>query len=342
MTKIEKVINYIKENISSNKWKEGDKIFSKYQLSEYLDVSPNTVQTAITKLIYDNVLETINGSGTYVKKHNTTIIISANESIFLFDMRDFYRKVIYDIREKLDKMGYNTIIDLEKNPKKNYLWYHNTTTSEINIPLNEIAGVISFNFSKNICEQFVSNNIPVVSNFLSEYPNVYFDYNSFFQTSYDLIEKYIKTTPLIIEYEKTDNKYDLSYSFYKNYNKEAKYIIVKISNKNKNITKQIDQALSKLDYIPEGIFFTDDTLFINTLPLFDKYSNIFKKAKILTHSNNNQSYPENYKICRINFVPEEYSDANINILLKLINKEILLKPNFSFQGKIIHEELLKS
>jgi len=343
MTKIEKVIDYIKDNISCGKWKEGDKILSKYQLSEYLKVSPNTIQSAITKLIYEDVLETVNGSGTYIKKHNKPkkIIITANDAIFFYDISNFYRIVIYDIKEKLEKLGYNAIIHIEKSKKKPVLWSYNATIDDFNIPLDEIAGVISFSSSRNICDYFISNNIPLVSDFLSEYPYVFFDYNDFFQKAYDLIDKYIKSPILIIEYNHTDKRYDLTYSFHKNYNKEANYIIVEMNNKNKNITKQIDNELKKIDYIPNGILFTDDTLFSNTLPLFDKYKHIFKNTKIITHSNNDQSYPENYKICRINFLPEECSDANINLLLKLINKETILKPNYAFKGKIINEELLK-
>lgn len=60
------VFNYIKKNIYTNKWKQGDQITPEIQLSKELNVGRNSVREAIQKFVGLNILKRTKGKGTFV------------------------------------------------------------------------------------------------------------------------------------------------------------------------------------------------------------------------------------------------------------------------------------
>ena len=62
----EQVVQYLKENITSEKWKVGEKIPSETQLTETLGVSRASVRAAIQHLVGLGALESQHGRGTFL------------------------------------------------------------------------------------------------------------------------------------------------------------------------------------------------------------------------------------------------------------------------------------
>ena len=67
------VAQYIKNNIDSGHWSEGEKIESEIQMAEKLGVSRATVRIAIRQFIAYGKLESIQGKGTFVRNGNSPL-----------------------------------------------------------------------------------------------------------------------------------------------------------------------------------------------------------------------------------------------------------------------------
>jgi GntR family transcriptional repressor for pyruvate dehydrogenase complex len=68
----QQVIEYLKKNIESGTWSVGEKIPSENKLSGTLGVSRISIRMAIQQFIALDVLQSIQGKGTFVKTNNTT------------------------------------------------------------------------------------------------------------------------------------------------------------------------------------------------------------------------------------------------------------------------------
>ena len=336
----DEIINYILDQIKNGKWKEGDKIFSKYQFALYLNVSECTAQKAVHELIAKNVLESKRGSGVYVKKRKNKIIITYSENILLFELSKYHRDLINYLNIKLSDLGFEVILHQEK-PIKKLNTVHTKPLLQQDFNLDEIAGVISDLGNEEIHDYFNKHNIPVITTGETKYPSVYRDFFSFYTTMYALTKAHLGEKVVFFEYIYTNDYKDYMTDFYKNLMDIYDFCLIKISNKNKKITEQIDKYLSNLDYVPTGLVFIDNTIYNNALPLFEKYSNIFKNTKILTHSNNEEFYPEGYKICKLQYNLKDTGDSIINILEHLINKDFLLSYSVPINGEIINEDLIR-
>ncbi|MDF2569973.1 MAG: GntR domain protein [Sporomusa sp.] len=66
----QQVIEYLKKNIESGVWAVGEKIPSENNLSEILGVSRASIRVAVQQFIALEVLESIQGKGTYVRTNN--------------------------------------------------------------------------------------------------------------------------------------------------------------------------------------------------------------------------------------------------------------------------------
>lgn len=338
MTKKDEIINYILNKIETNEWKSGDKILSKYQLASFFNVSQNTAQTSVRELIIKGILESRHGSGVYVKEKKKNIIITFHEKILYFDIYKFYRETLQNIEKKLIGMGYNVILNPEKpNTKNDIIHSKPIISNELN--LNEIAGVISIKGNIDLLHYFHNHNIPVIGSELCEYPNVNINLTDLYKKTLRLTDKYLGHNPLFLEYSFTKNYHDIIISFYSQLKEKYNFKIINLTNE--KITYQLDNFFNNLQETPTGIVFTDNTIYTNVLPLIEKYDNIFKNTKIITHSNGYEYFPENYKICRIQFNINEFCDNIISILLKLMNKEFALKYSYRLKGEIINEELIK-
>ena len=141
---------------------------------------------------------------------------------------------------------------------------------------------------------------------------------------------------LIIESENLIH-YAMDRYFADNFN----YLHIPLSNKNNIITKSIEKHIKSLNTSPDCIVFLDNTLYINALPLFPKYEKIFKNAKIIIHSNNDEVFPQEYKICTLTYKTEDFINTGMDLLLKLIKKECLIRTSYDIKCTIINEEILK-
>ena len=63
----EKVFEQLRDQILQGTWKEGEKLPSEQELTETLGVSRSSVRQAIRTLADYGMVETRNGTGTYVK-----------------------------------------------------------------------------------------------------------------------------------------------------------------------------------------------------------------------------------------------------------------------------------
>jgi GntR family transcriptional regulator len=68
------IVNNIKENIMKKVLKPGDRIPSQRAMSKTLTANPNTVAKAYQELERQNVIETLQGKGTYVTREYNPVI----------------------------------------------------------------------------------------------------------------------------------------------------------------------------------------------------------------------------------------------------------------------------
>lgn len=342
MTKTEETKEYILKQIREKRWKPGDKIFSKYQFSEYLNISPNTAQSAVHELIRENILESRRGSGVYVRNiaQKKKIIISIRESILYFENSKFHRNSVAYLRKKFESLGFVTEINIEKNLTK-YDTLHTKETINKTFDFSEIAGFISLFGSRTQINYFAENSIPVIDWYYSDYPSVVFDKVDFHKQIIYLTEKYLGEKPVFFEYDFDKTSVLYMDILYPKLIGRYDFAMIPIVDKFNKTTDYIDKYLQSIDFAPTGFVFLDDTIYLSALPLFEKYKNIFADAKIITMSNNDEFYPEGYKICRIEYTVEDKCDRICDLLVRAIKKEYIPKPNYSIKGKIINENMLK-
>lgn len=337
MTKKDLIINYIKEQIEKKHLKKGDRILSKTKLAALFQVSTNTVARAVYDLVKENTLESKNGSGVYVKDSlcKKKIIIGTKENIMYSENRKYHRDCIEYLKNKLQSLGYEPEINIEKNTdsKKENLYK--------NIDFSQIAGYISVFGSNKYITYFIKKNIPSISFLVGNWPFVMIDTWDMQKQFYYLTEKYMGEKPLIFEYYISNYPYFSYDSIYNHWRDIYDFARIRSSHIYSQITNNIENEINRLNFIPTGIVFADNTLYECALPLFEKYSHIFKNTKIITDSNNTEYFPDGYKICRIQFSAKEQCDKAIEILKKQINGEQILSPNFFLKGKIINEKILE-
>lgn len=80
------VVDYLRDNIASGVWEESSKIPSEVELMTTLGVSRGSIKKAISKLVKEDLLEQIQGKGTYVKSKDISFpltdgLISFSESL---------------------------------------------------------------------------------------------------------------------------------------------------------------------------------------------------------------------------------------------------------------------
>lgn len=80
------VVDFLRENIASGAWEESSKIPSEIELMNTLGVSRGSIKKAISKLVDEDLLEQIQGKGTYVKSQDISFpltegLISFSESL---------------------------------------------------------------------------------------------------------------------------------------------------------------------------------------------------------------------------------------------------------------------
>lgn len=67
-----RVVTYIREGISSGRWKQGDKIASENELCGVTGASRSSVRSALQRFIALGILESIHGKGTFLRSTDMT------------------------------------------------------------------------------------------------------------------------------------------------------------------------------------------------------------------------------------------------------------------------------
>lgn len=352
MDKKNSIKEYIKNKIKENYYRPGDKILSKAQIKEYFKVSGNTAQTALSELIIEGVLEGKRGSGTYVKNKskNKYVLISTQEENLTNDKKINNKNVINLLQKKLQDAGYISYINLEKNFNSYPYWQsHPTIPEEYLNNTDDICLFISFSGHNKLCKHFANHNIPVLcysSDLRQPYPGVFIDFTEFYYKLINLFFKYIKSNNIYIfgylyQYC-SENKLNDFFDFAEEY-LDYKYSLfnIDISEKNNIITEYIRNILANAEQLPECIVFLDDTIYKNALPLFSAYDYIFKNTKIITHSNGNEFFPPDFKICRIEYNPEKFAEGLFDLAVNYISEKPPLATRINITPKIINEYKLK-
>lgn len=345
MNKKETIIRYISEQISSGRWKPGDRILSKYQLSQHFSVNPNTAQAAVHELIIKGILTAKNGAGVFVTEKPKYIIITTNENFFIRQIANFNQRIISYLKKEIKNMGYEPYINLEKSDKDFSYWYTYPIASlSSDFKISDIAGVFSLFGNSRTCEYFTNNGIPVVTLHRSLFPSVTLDWTCFFSKTCNLL-KYMGDKIIFFEYSSYDAVKDsrtVEYEYFEKY-LYGRYTFshIDLSDTNREVTENIEKYLKEMKTVPDGIVFADNTLYQNALPLFEKYDYIFRNTKIITHSNCDEPYPEGYKICRLAFRLEDFGQPAAEMMKKLTEGQRLLKTVHPVSCEIINENLIK-
>ena len=121
MPKYLELVNWIKEQIETEKLLPGQKMYSENELSDMFGLSRQTVRHAISVLEQDNILRRVRGSGTYineepVEKHRNRIAL-----IMTYLDGYIFPRTIQSVENILFKAGYtvqiaftNNLIDRER------------------------------------------------------------------------------------------------------------------------------------------------------------------------------------------------------------------------------------
>lgn len=99
--KSNELMNIIKDNISSGKWKRGEKIPSEIELAKYYSVGRNTIRSIIQKYVTMGVLMIKPGDGTYVSNQNIYDII-LNAFIPMLDLNYDEYVDLYELRREVE------------------------------------------------------------------------------------------------------------------------------------------------------------------------------------------------------------------------------------------------
>ena len=356
LDKKELVLEYIEKNIAEGKYKVGSKVMSEIDMSEKFGVSRVIVREALAILSKKGVVEKKVGSGTYIKdissyKKKTYIIITTPESTLINQSSFHFKQSIDKMKELIQEAGYTPYVFLENEYLKISETENNSVqedlTKYINIPLDDIAGIISLKSHKTKYSTFRQNKIPIVTLYNSvsvAYPSVNSDYSTFYRYIFQLIEKYNLKDVIFFKYVFNNFSFNTEYLFHYGMAQIIKdrfhLYEIPFSNDNMETSKHFEDIVKGLDRIPDAMVIMDNNIYLSGLHLFSKYDNLFKNTKIIVHSNNYEIFPKDYDICRITFCTEDFAVETVSLLLNIINNDFSNQVLKNIKPKIINEEAL--
>lgn len=342
MSKKELITEFIIDNINKGKYVDGSKIMSENMLSYYLNVSKYSVREALKELEEKNIIYKVKGSGTFVKLAENSIkyiIVSLNEDKFFNENTNVFVRLLEYLKTKIKNNGYIPYIHLEKSNLYSYDSRKNHFLKSIPIDLKDIKGVINMGGDLSRFKVLEEREIPIVTLFQRDkYPFVDFNFYGFYKHIRKLLTKYSLNRIAVFTYidnnflgNLTENEKKLEYNFYP----------VKHTNKSDILNKNLEKQIRTIKECPDAIIFLDDTIYTACQTLFPKYR-IFSQCPIITHSNGNEIFPEEYRICRFEFNVEEYANECMDLLTALINAKVGRITNRIVTYKIQNEEVFKS
>ena len=330
------ITDFIIENIKCGKYKPNTKIMSEPLLEEKFKVARATVRRALDKLVEEEYIYKVKGSGNYVKERKKYILIIIEVNKLLGS--NFYKNLIERLKKNIINADYFSYILTMNN---------NNFTLPLDLDINQIAGVICCEKQGDYLDIFEEHNIPItniMSQWNEKYPGITINHTYFFDKILELIETYNFKKPLIIEYKskKGDAKFFENIDSHTYMSENYALIQAEISTKVNEILTEIENKIKNLDYTPDLIVFTDDTLYTVCQNIFEKYDYIFSNTKIITHSNNNEIYNPKYNICKIAYNIEDFTDLEMKLLLQLINKENPVRVIYNISPTVIDEHKLQA
>ncbi|MBQ0104717.1 MAG: winged helix-turn-helix transcriptional regulator [Armatimonadetes bacterium] len=342
MSNKEKVTEFIIDNINNGKYTDGTKIMSENMLSYYLKVTKYSVREALKELEEKNIIYKVRGSGNFIKLAENSmkyIIVSINEEKLFNENTDFFARLLEQLKTEIKNKACIPYIHLEHKSLYSFQNKNSHFADSIPIDLKDIKGLISIGgFSENY-KQFEEREIPIVSLFnKGNYPFVDMSDILFYDSIRKLLRKYSLNRIAVFSYS-----YNTFLINKKNNEKLADYtfITVRRTNKFNEINKDLEKGIRSIKDRPDAIVFLDDTIYTVCQNLFPKYK-IFSDCPIITHSNGNEIYSDEYRICRFVFNAEDYAIETIDLLMALIDRKISKINNRYVTFKTENEEALKN
>lgn len=120
LPKYMEVVKWVKERIESKELNAGDKLYSENQLSSMLSMSRQTIRHGISKLEQAGIVESVQGSGTYItnnkkKKKEKTLNIAV---VTTYVDRYIFPSVIKEIERVISEAGFFTQIAFTNNTQE--------------------------------------------------------------------------------------------------------------------------------------------------------------------------------------------------------------------------------
>ncbi|MBQ7256160.1 MAG: GntR family transcriptional regulator [Abditibacteriota bacterium] len=343
MKKKDLVVEYIKNMINKGRLRQGDKIPTESEIMKELNISRFTARSGIDSLRKENIIETLHGSGSYVKNFSGLkkyILIIAEDNVISGVARESYRFIINELKNKIEELNYIPYYYIDR--KKS------DVLKEIPQIIAETKGVLSVQSTDKTLDTLSNFNIPIVSVIkctAKDYSTVMTDYPSFYAKIYNLTKKYNLKRILIFQISHTiyRNNKD-NYIHYANdaYCKRYDFVYVNYSNNLPSAISIFTNKMKSLKYIPDVIIFLDETIYNNVFPIFPEFDKILRKTKIITHSSGyRQDWGDTYDICRVEFNMKEMAEKAIELLIKKIHGEFINRQNIYLEPVVINEEIFK-
>ena len=303
-----------------------------------MKVSRLTVRLAIKDLINQGVLEARKGSGTYVKtliEHKKYIVILTRSDTYAGDSKYTFRYYVELLKKHIKKIGYTPILYIGDDEIQ--------IEDSLSGKFPEISGIIFLNgLSKDL---YTLNNIlkvPIISTLGYEFiiiPGIVLNYQELIFKINNLIHKYNFKKVIIFTHfpRKKNYLYYAIDSLFNNY----KIVHTTLSYKNVMSAYNFNKTLKSLNEAPDCIIFMDDTIYLSAAPYFQKYHDILKDTKIITHSSGYLKAIDTYKTCLIEFDLEEAAEKTAKLINNRINKALFNEYNLLINPKVINEDNLK-
>lgn len=339
MNKTDFVINFIKNNIKNEIYEIGDKIPGEIELKNQLNVSRFTIRNAIKILCEENILETKQGSGSYVKNNiKKYILIVIHSGCIIGNTRSTYNYIREKLKEIIIKHNYIPIVYIDKT--------NTNIIKSLSSEINNIAGIISIRGRDNTLAHLSKYNIPILSILCSTattYPSILMDYGDFFRELIKIINKYKLKDLTIFSINYSINKKDKDNFYLYAIMTYLKKYNLKLISLSENIPAALGifrNTMKNMKKKPDGIVFLDDTIFNACYKIFPEYEDKIKNINIITESSGYKDYGNKYNICEIQFNLDNIVNKTIELLMKLINNKNN-QCNLYIKPMIINEEIFK-
>ncbi|MBQ7256541.1 MAG: winged helix-turn-helix transcriptional regulator [Abditibacteriota bacterium] len=332
MTKKESVVLYVKDKIERGLWKEGTRIRSESSLAEDLKVSVVTVRGAYTQLEKENIIERIQGSGTYIKQNSLNkkyILIIIEESIYSEKKMYWFKYLSEEVYNFFKKRGYTPLYIMK-----------NTLELIKSFDLKNVAAIVNIlQTSFQIMEKAVEMNIPIIEFGLKRFKYATVTHNTIaqFKCVLKLIEDFKLKNVLI--FNKENDCYlngDLIDKYYSYYFKEKYTCYTKNDNDKDKTPEEFKKLFDSIKKTPDGIVFIDREPLNFLLKHQSSYGKFLKKPKIICFSDGLFEYRKDFNCIYLEMDYKKTAEALCNLTLENMKKEyntvktIVIEPEIKY------------